>query len=503
MTVPPDSPEDPRLGTTGAAPDWSPDPAAELIALRAENQRLRALVASAAAPAASGGASVEYLEAKGARRTRSWRWAAAVVVLIVAALLSPIAVAGVWLKAQVLDTDRYVATVAPLASNPGVQQAIATEVTNQIYARINIDQVVNESVNALVARGVPSQLTALAPTISNGIKSLISSQVLKLVQSDAFKSAWVAANTEAHTVLNKALTGDTGAITVQNNEVSLNLGTFIESIKPQLASAGVPFTDKIPAVNATFVIFKGENIGKAQVAASYLNTLGAWLPWIALALLAAGVLVAPNRRRGIIVAACSLLAGMALLAAALALGRTWYVSNLPVGILDATTAAEVYDTIVAQMRQAIQAVSVAAIIAIIAALLVGPSRPSRALRNGLRRGSDLIRRGLNRQDVPPSAVERFVGRYLHALEWAVVGIAFLLVVVPGRPTISYIIWVALIALVVVVVLELLAPPETRETAGAVETAPQVMDLRDSVGTPTESETPGEAVKGAGTPTHSA
>ncbi|MEI8082911.1 MAG: hypothetical protein WCI74_13825, partial [Actinomycetes bacterium] len=430
--------------------------AAQLAELRAENQRLRELVTSAA-PAT---ASVAYLKARSAARVRGWRWVGAILVLILATLIAPLSVAGVWVKAQIFDTDRYVATVAPLASNPGVQQAIATQISDQIFARIDINKVVEDGLGILVTKGVPSQLEGLAPVISNGIKSFLSEQVLKLVQSDIFQKAWITANTQAHTALVNALTGKTGAgVTVANNEVSVDMAAFIDSIKPQLIAAGVPFADKIPTVNATFVIFKSDNIGQAQQAASYLDTLGTALPVVVLLLLLAGVLIAPNRRRGLVVAACALLCGMALLAAALALGRGWYITSLPAGILDGNTAGEVFDTVSVQLTTAIRTVCVFAIIVIVAALLAGPSRAAQWIRDTLHAGNRLIRKSLKRESVQPSAVEMFVGRYERVFEWVIVIGAAAIILLTSQPSTSFIIWIAILALVLVVVVELLGKTE--------------------------------------------
>lgn len=458
MTTTPESASE--QAPEGVAADGPPalDTAEQLAALRTENQRLQNLV-TASAPST---ASVEYLKARSAGRARGWRWVAAVIVFILAAFVAPLAVTGVWVKAQVFDTDRYVATVTPLASNPGVQQAIADQITEQIYARVDIDKVVSDGLDVLVTKGVPSQLEGLAPVISSGIKSFLSDQVLKLVQSDLFEKAWVTANTQAHTALVNALTGQTGGtVSVKNDEVSVDLGAFIATIKPQLVAAGVPFAASIPDVDATFVIFKSDNIGQAQAAASLLNTIGSVLPIVALVLLLAGIFIAPNRRRGLIVAASTLLVGMAMLAAALALGRGWYITSLPGGILDAQTAGQVFDTVSVQLTTAIRTLCVFAIIIIIAALLAGPSRASVWIRGGLQTGNALVRKLLKRQDVPPTSVELFVGQYQRVFEWVFVLVAFIIILLTTQPSTAFIIWMAILVLVLVVIVELLGVTQSQ------------------------------------------
>ena len=49
----------------------------------------------------------------------------AAVLAVLAALMSTIAVTGIWLKRTTFDTDRWVATVGPIADDPQVQTALA------------------------------------------------------------------------------------------------------------------------------------------------------------------------------------------------------------------------------------------------------------------------------------------------------------------------------------------------------------------------------------------
>lgn len=52
------------------------------------------------------------------RAARAGRWSGATVMVVVAALLFGLSVVAVYVRTQLLDTDRYVATVAPLARDP-------------------------------------------------------------------------------------------------------------------------------------------------------------------------------------------------------------------------------------------------------------------------------------------------------------------------------------------------------------------------------------------------
>lgn len=72
---------------------------------RAELERLRAQVAA-------------YQHR---RRTRLGRWLGATALLTLAAVLGGLAVVAGYLRAEVLDTESYVETVAPLAQDAAVR----------------------------------------------------------------------------------------------------------------------------------------------------------------------------------------------------------------------------------------------------------------------------------------------------------------------------------------------------------------------------------------------
>jgi hypothetical protein len=131
------------------------------------------------------------------------------------------------------------------------------------------------------------------------VQSFTRTQVGKIVQSPAFADAWIQANRLAQKELVKALTGEgDGAITVEGDAVSINLAAFIQTVKQQLVDAGFTLAERIPAVNASFVLVQSKDITRARSAFGLLTTLGNWLPVLALLLLALGVHVARDHRRG-------------------------------------------------------------------------------------------------------------------------------------------------------------------------------------------------------------
>lgn len=70
------------------------------------------------------------------RPRQRWRSLVATLLIVIGCILAPLAGVAVWAKSQVTDTDRYVATVAPLASDPAIQNAVADKVTAADQVRL-------------------------------------------------------------------------------------------------------------------------------------------------------------------------------------------------------------------------------------------------------------------------------------------------------------------------------------------------------------------------------
>src|SRR4051794_31344298 len=228
------------------------------------------------------------------------------VCLVLLAVVAPLAVVATWAHDQVSDTDRWVATVAPLADEPAVQDAVSARLTQEIVSRIDVRAITTEAVDALEERGLPTtvatNLRALGTPLAQGVESFVAERVDNLVQSDEFADAWTAANREAHTQMVAVLTGETGgAVEVQGNQVQLNLAVLIDAIKAKLVAAGFDLAARIPEVAATFTLVESADLAKAQTGFRVLDSLARALPVVALLLLAGSILAAVRRRRAVVV----------------------------------------------------------------------------------------------------------------------------------------------------------------------------------------------------------
>jgi hypothetical protein len=283
------------------------------------------------------------------------------------------------------------------------------------------------------------------------------------------------------------LTGQTGeGITIANNSVSINLGPFIEVVKQRLTDRGFGLASRIPDINPSFTVVQSNAIGQAQAAVSLLVTVGNWLPVVVLILFALGVYVAKGHRRALLGVGLGLVGGMVALALGLALVRALYLNALPLGILNRDAAAAFYDTLVRFLRLGLRTVLVFGLIIALGAFLTGASVTAVRTRAALGSGIAWLRGGAERAGFRTGPVGAWVYRYKRVLQFAVLGIAALVLVFWDRPTGKVIIILTLCVLVVLAIIEFLGRPPTPvaevqaaeaelEVAGAEVAGPEVAE----------------------------
>jgi len=471
------TPEPGSEDTAVTSAEHAPAPRGDLtVDERAELERLRAQVAATQAlPQA-----VATPEAPPARRGRG-RWPGAMVLLLVAALLAPLSAIATWSRATLLDSDKYLAMVAPLASDPAVQEEISRRITDAVFEQLKVKELTTQTLDAIAARprveGVaerlPVELSTFSEPISNAIYGFTEEQVSRLVASSAFQDAWVAANREAHASLVAALTGETtdAGVSVSNGQVSVNLAAFIAAIKPVLVERGVPFADRIPTVNARFVVLRSAELGQAQTAIRLLDLLRVVLPVLAILALVAGVALAPARRRALVVGASMVVGSLVLLLLGIQVLRALYLDDLEQVLLVPQVATVLFDTVTTPLRLGVRATAMLFLVIALAAWVAGPSSAAAALRSLPRRLSGSTRRPTGAL----GSVSRFAAHNTVALRAAVGGLAVLAVLVGDRPSAGGVLLIATLAAVALVVVEVL-----RRWGGVVGETDAVADETDAV-----------------------
>ncbi|WP_051432827.1 hypothetical protein, partial [Promicromonospora kroppenstedtii] len=320
------------------------------------------------------------------------RTATAVVLILLGALLAPVGVVAAWAERTLTDTDRYVATVAPLAREPVVQQAVAGRLTTAVMDKIDVGAVLKDVQDGLDERGIAPRaaqaITALEGPLTSGVESFVRNAADRVVESDQFESAWTQANRVAHEQLVDVMRGTGGDIAQisQNGELTIQLGGLVDILKQRLVDRGLTLAGNLPTINATFTVMQSSQLVEIQNRYAQVVALGTWLPWIVLVLLGAGVVAAVHHLRSLVVAGLALAGAMLLLAIGLAIARGLYLDALSGKVLRLDAAETVFDQLVSFLRITLRTVGVLGIVVALAAYLGGSSASARGLRAGIGKG---------------------------------------------------------------------------------------------------------------------
>jgi hypothetical protein len=371
-----------------------------------------------------------------------------IVLGVLGLVLSPVAI---WGRNLVLDTNHYVDTVAPLAHNPGVQDVIVAQVDKQIQSHLDVEAYVKQVLP-------PRAATLLAAPVQNAVYTLVHTLTTRVVQSKAFYTLWVTINRVAHKQIVTLLTGRAlpgEVIIIRSGKVYLDLSQVVSKVKAALVGAGISVASKLPVVGATIEIAQVKGLESTQSGVRALNTLADWLPWIGLALVAAGVLAARRHRRAVIAAALGLAAGMVVLMIGIFLLRSAYVSGVPADVAPPATSRYIFDTVDRFLRLGIRLVFVVGLLVALGVWLSGPSARALAVRRGVLKWTRNLGLGL-----PEGRVTTFVAHYTNLLRIGVLAVGGLVLLLI-TPTAGSIILLAVIVVVLLLAVEALRAPSSR------------------------------------------
>ncbi|MDQ2677463.1 MAG: hypothetical protein M3Y51_01865 [Actinomycetota bacterium] len=417
---------------------------AELARLRAENDALRARL-DAAPPDADAIAAVHT--ARSVRR----RAVTSIVFVVLGALLLPMAAATLWTRNQLLDTDRYVRTVAPLAEDPTLTSALSARITSAVAEELDV--------KSLAAEVLPERAAFLAAPIASGAENLIRQATTRLVESRQFRRLWVEANRRGHDALVAVVTGEDGkVVSTKDGKVVISLGPIVEEVlKAVDQQFGIDISSRIPTdrIDVDFEIIDSRQLAEAQTYVRLLDRISWFSVLLALGFLIAAVAIAPDRRKGVLRVGIGVTLSMLLTLIAMAFARDMYLTNLPDFVQRADAAAVIYDTLVRFFIQALRVLLAIGVVLLAGAWLAGPSAPARRLRGWwdalLGRGGSGIG---NTVDLGP--VPAFVARHLGVFRAVILIIAALTLVTWNLPTGKVVLLIALCTLIPLALVQLLA-----------------------------------------------
>src|SRR6478735_215491 len=278
-------------------------------------------------PSSTPSSPVETVAA--AERPSRGRSVAVVICVVLAGLLTMPAAVAYWGQRTLNDTERYVATVDPLVASPEVQDVIATRVTDAIQKQVDIEAILN-NVFAGVITDRP-RLEQLVGPLAAAVNGLIDRQVREFIASDEFADFWVRVNTRAQQALHRILTGDdTGAVSLQDDQVVLDVDEVIDRVKERLVARGLTIVENvpIPETDRQIVLMDAPQLRQARTIYAFSNPIAKWLLPLVGVLYLGALLLARRRPRMAVWIGALVAANALLIAFAVSVGQQLFVNHL-------------------------------------------------------------------------------------------------------------------------------------------------------------------------------
>lgn len=296
----------------------------------------------------------------------------ALVFVLIGCLLAPLAVVGWFVRAEIVDGDRFVATAAPLARNADVQQAVVERVTAEV-----IDQL-----DAVA----PGQVTA----------EQVRETAATFVASPQFQALWDEVLREAHPQLQQVLLGrDTDLVASSGGKVVLDLDELGRLVQQHLVTAGVAIaaTITISESNWSLTLYDSPRLAAVQQATNLVQEAVPWAIAATACAFVLALLVSPRRLAALRWIGIGLLAGAVLVGAGLAIGRLQYLAAVK-GTVPAAAAGAAYDVLLDPLATRVRVWFVVALVLVVVGVLAEPTRrrgrhapaPSARAWVGARRG---------------------------------------------------------------------------------------------------------------------
>lgn len=204
----------PATDVTQPAPEVAarlPEPASEAAPVPPAD------LAPVAAPAPAAASAAPPPPARGRSQLGTLRSIATGLVFVLTCLSLVVATTDWWINRTFVDTEAFVAVVAPLVDDPDVQEALAQATADRVAEAIDLGPL-----GSYVAVGIARELYG----------------------SDAFAQLWEQAMRQVHTILIAVLRDESNVVDMVDDQVYINLYPFLDRILDRLGTLDISIRDQ-------------------------------------------------------------------------------------------------------------------------------------------------------------------------------------------------------------------------------------------------------------------
>ena len=327
-----------------------------------------------------------------ASAVRAVRRVAAAVLVALAAFALVNSVVGVWAARTALNTDRWVATVAPLPRDPQVAAAVAEYATTQVFEVLDAEQRIRDA--------LPPRAAFIAGPLTGQLRQTVRTTVDNVLRSDGFQTIWIELNRRAHLRALAIVEGTSDVAVVRENRVDLDLLPLINEVLrtlstdlptlfgkeltlPNLSSGALPENLRtriedavgvpLPANFAQFTFYDGGQLQAVQQSVVTAKRDLALFVAGSIVLLVAALLVSYRRRRTLLQLGVWLVIAAVAVTAVLRAVRREILAEVPPGVYRDGVGATMTVVFGSLRERGVQLIWIGALLAAVA-YLMGPGR---------------------------------------------------------------------------------------------------------------------------------
>jgi Ca2+/Na+ antiporter len=310
--------------------------------------------------------------ADGAKHERlAWRTWVPWVLVVLAFIIALISALNIWVKRQALSDSNWANASSQLLENEKIRSALSIYLVNQIYENVDVAQALEER--------LPPRAKGLAQPLAAGLQGTAVTAVNALLSRPRVQKLWKEANRRAHEQFIALLNGKDNALTSTNGNVVLDLKPIVRRLADELGVGG-RLEGRLPENAGQIVIMKGNQLETARKGVKVIKVLSYFLFFLVIALYAAAIYLARERRKLLLGVGISVLVvGLLVLVVRRFAGN--YLVDALTGNPDAKQAVDATWAIeTALLRNVGVNAVIYGIVIIFGAWIAGPSRPARWVR---------------------------------------------------------------------------------------------------------------------------
>jgi hypothetical protein len=297
----------------------------------------------------------------------AWRSWVPWTLVVIAAVIGLVAALNVWVKRQALSTDSWTNASSRLLENDEIRSALSVYLVNQVFANVNVSQRLQQR--------LPPNLAPLAPPLALGLQTAATRAVDNLLARPRVQQLWREANRRAHQLFMAVLDGKHEVLVSTDGNVVLDLSQIVKQLAEETGLGG-RLEGRLPPDAGKITIMKGNELDTARKTVKVIRVLSYVLFFLVIALYAAAVYLARNRRKLLLgVGVSVLVVGLLILVVRRFAGN--YLVDALSGNPDAKGAVSATWAIGTELLRNTGVNGVIyGIVIIFAAWVAGPSRPA-------------------------------------------------------------------------------------------------------------------------------